>query len=125
MGGSFCDRSDVALPGMARRCVGGQTCIANAHPRPIRNRRAATDLAALAPTTVNPHSSPPGMTGLPLLAKGLRENPGSALDGRNTMAARHASGQYRFFGGNDRLICLRRRATAAAFLRLRSVVGFS
>ncbi|WP_009977267.1 hypothetical protein [Burkholderia pseudomallei] len=33
--------------------------------------------------------------------------------------------QYFFFGGIDLRTCLRSRATAAAFFRLRSVVGFS
>ena len=33
--------------------------------------------------------------------------------------------QYNFFGGSERRMCFRNRATAAAFLRLRSVVGFS
>jgi hypothetical protein len=35
------------------------------------------------------------------------------------------SAQYIFFGGIDRRICLRNLATAAAFFRLRSAVGFS
>jgi len=34
------------------------------------------------------------------------------------MGGQQPPGQYRFFGGIDRLICLHRRATAAAFLRL-------
>jgi hypothetical protein len=34
-------------------------------------------------------------------------------------------GQYIFFGGNERRICLRNLATAAAFFRLRFDVGFS
>lgn len=34
-------------------------------------------------------------------------------------------GQYIFFGGIERLISLRRRATAAAFFRLRFAVGVS
>lgn len=33
--------------------------------------------------------------------------------------------QYIFLGGNERRICLRNLATAAAFFRLRAVVGFS
>ncbi|OLL30094.1 hypothetical protein BTH42_19075 [Burkholderia sp. SRS-W-2-2016] len=55
----------------------------------------------------------------------LREMPGWAPEGPLQHGYPVVPGQYRFFGGNDRLICLRRRATAAAFLRLRSVVGFS
>lgn len=35
------------------------------------------------------------------------------------------SAQYSFLGGNDRLICFRSRATAAAFFRLRFAVGVS
>ena len=50
---------------------------------------------------------------------------GTGSDAEVMQDARQFPGQYRFFGGNDRLICLRRRATAAAFLRLRSAVGFS
>lgn len=55
----------------------------------------------------------------------LREPCRRARDVRFRRVARGRPGQYRFFGGNDRLICLRRRETAAAFLRLRTVVGFS
>jgi len=52
-------------------------------------------------------------------------NSGRAPDVPLQQGCPAAPAQYRFLGGNDRLICLRRRATAAAFLRLRSVVGFS
>lgn len=44
---------------------------------------------------------------------------------RRSRARTTTSAQYSFLGGNDRLICFRSRATAAAFFRLRFAVGVS
>ncbi|AOJ49249.1 hypothetical protein A8H31_12670 [Burkholderia thailandensis] len=44
---------------------------------------------------------------------------------RSSARRSSAWAQYFFFGGIERRTCLRNLATAAAFFRLRSVVGFS